>query len=696
WKFTQDLKIDWIDNLNWFGIKEVWESNQGLMYALDEAHQAILVFRDNSFIAETPISLVLEPTPEVTYEDHITIKGKIEKDGSIRVGGETVNIDENGFFQKSLLLEIGENVWNVEATHPAKKAVTKEIKIIRKEKIIIQMQVNSKTVMINSQKKIIEAPPFLNAKVNRVFAPIRVVVEAIDGTVEWVATEQKVIIQKEDMELILIIDTPYAFLNGNKIWIDAINENNPVHPVVPTIVGGRVFLPLRFIGENVGFMVEWEPNTQGIVLTYPDPKRPKMLRFMNNTVSESFSEVISFTLRDNGCFISPSPSGESIVMVPSVFNYTGVAKIDGSGKVLDSHAIKTTGNILPLSNGEYLMISLLRGGFKEQDSLAFTWLDQQGKSTKSKRLVLGCEGLRIEEIKNIRETDRLGFEMIMIANTPYEDDVFDGDQKIHLKFNASGDLIETLFEQYPRYSNVNIGKIGSLVLIGYEPIKTFTLFDRNGKSVWSKKIQISKAAGEDPFGGFKTEWLSDDSILLYYFHQKRLCLTRLKSNGEVLWNTTLSMKDNLQIYNLSKPILTSTGGIFLVLQVASSNQKSFSNRIVSLDQSGKVIRCLGLNHARNFYFDSLAGSEEDFWITGSTQHYAFGPSSAILFHYKAGDETSCFILEKDVMNSQALILIESNPEALNIDIQKVKVDASLNDHETTQVSVRFLTKEICH
>jgi len=172
-------------------------------------------------------------------------------------------------------------------------------------------------------------------------------------------------------------------------------------------------------------------------------------------------------------------------------------------------------------------------------------------------------------------------------------------------------------------------------------------------------------------------------------------MARLDGNGTVLWNTTLSMKDDSQIVNLSNPVLSSKGGIFFALQVKAIKQNSFSTRIVALDQSGKVISSLQLKYAQHFYLGSLVGTEEDFWITGSTQRYAFGSSSAILFHYQAGGNNPCFIPENDIHNNKELITIESNAKAENFEIQNIPLPATVDDSERIQQPVRFLTKDLC-
>jgi hypothetical protein len=41
--------------------------------------------------------------------------------------------------------------------------------------------------------------------------------------------------------------------------------------VPPVIVKDRVFVPIRFISENFGALVEWDNKMQIVKITYPKP-----------------------------------------------------------------------------------------------------------------------------------------------------------------------------------------------------------------------------------------------------------------------------------------------------------------------------------------------------------------------------------------------------------------------------------------
>lgn len=55
--------------------------------------------------------------------------------------------------------------------------------------------------------------------------------------------------------LVLLPESCYAFANGTKVTIDSENEE-----VVPKIVNGRTYLPIRFIAEKLGAEVEFSDN----------------------------------------------------------------------------------------------------------------------------------------------------------------------------------------------------------------------------------------------------------------------------------------------------------------------------------------------------------------------------------------------------------------------------------------------------
>lgn len=75
-------------------------------------------------------------------------------------------------------------------------------------------------------------------KNNRTMVPIRAISENLGASVEW--SNSEVILSKNDMKVILTLNSSIAEKNGEKIQLD----------VKPYIKNNRIFVPLRFIAET--------------------------------------------------------------------------------------------------------------------------------------------------------------------------------------------------------------------------------------------------------------------------------------------------------------------------------------------------------------------------------------------------------------------------------------------------------------
>ena len=127
-------------------------------------------------------------------------------------------------------------------------------------KKIIELTIGSRTMHVDGSPVILEAAPIiLNS---RTLLPIRAVVEAVGGTITWEASARKVTIVGRDKTVDLWIDRNMAELNGRSIEVDSNRK------VVPIIMSGRTFLPLRFVAEALALDVQWHPATKTITIAY--------------------------------------------------------------------------------------------------------------------------------------------------------------------------------------------------------------------------------------------------------------------------------------------------------------------------------------------------------------------------------------------------------------------------------------------
>ncbi len=63
--------------------------------------------------------------------------------------------------------------------------------------------------------------------------------------------------------VVLWIGKSSATVDGTVTPIDAANAK-----VVPEIINGRTMLPLRFVSESLGCLVDWVDATKTITITY--------------------------------------------------------------------------------------------------------------------------------------------------------------------------------------------------------------------------------------------------------------------------------------------------------------------------------------------------------------------------------------------------------------------------------------------
>lgn len=213
----------------------------------------------------TPPILEVEPV-QPTYAKTAIIKGKTEAGAKVVINSKEVPVKEDGTFALEVELKEGENKFEIIATDPNGNESKVTLTITKKKPTVIILVVGNKTVFVNGTPKEIEASPFIDKASGRTLIPIRIVVESIEGKIDWNATERKVTITKDNIVIELWIDNPVAKINGIPTPIDI-----QAPKLAPKIVAGRTFLPLRFVAENLGCEVGWDGKTQTITITYPKP-----------------------------------------------------------------------------------------------------------------------------------------------------------------------------------------------------------------------------------------------------------------------------------------------------------------------------------------------------------------------------------------------------------------------------------------
>lgn len=101
--------------------------------------------------------------------------------------------------------------------------------------------------------------------------PMRSIFEALGANVTWEQSTKSVYAEKGTRNMVITVDNKEAVVNRESYTLDAPARN----------LNGRVLVPLRFIGEQLGLNVNWDGNTKTVYLTtnaYKDfPKYPGVM-----------------------------------------------------------------------------------------------------------------------------------------------------------------------------------------------------------------------------------------------------------------------------------------------------------------------------------------------------------------------------------------------------------------------------------
>lgn len=124
--------------------------------------------------------------------------------------------------------------------------------------IVIQLTIGSSTMYVNGAAKEVDSgratKPII--KNERTLLPIKAIIESLGGEVGWNASKKEVTISYNGKTIKVKINSYTAEVDGSQMNMD----------VAPIVVGGRTMLPIRFIAENLGLIVDWDNAAQMVTI----------------------------------------------------------------------------------------------------------------------------------------------------------------------------------------------------------------------------------------------------------------------------------------------------------------------------------------------------------------------------------------------------------------------------------------------
>lgn len=184
----------------------------------------------------------------------------------------------------------------------------------------IELYIDSNQVTINNKDMVVEVAPFIQQ--GRTFVPLRFLGEALGAKVKWSESEKQATLVLNDTEVLLGMGSEIVYVNGVSTRID----------VEPVIREGRMYIPVRFVGESFGATMEYDAVERRIRLYWVDQSR-----WIRTPLSDDFSLLhpSDWLLSDNGVITLTTPNA-GIVRIYSRNNNPDAAYNEYAKYYLDS------------------------------------------------------------------------------------------------------------------------------------------------------------------------------------------------------------------------------------------------------------------------------------------------------------------------------------------------------------------------
>ncbi|WP_149093521.1 family 10 glycosylhydrolase [Paenibacillus terrae] len=112
-------------------------------------------------------------------------------------------------------------------------------------------------IILDGQTLQSDASPYIVQGANVTMVPLRVISEGLGAQVNWSASSGTVTITAQDKNISMENGGQSATVNGKSVRLDASAR----------MTSGRVMVPLRFVGEELGLKVDWQATERVITLS---------------------------------------------------------------------------------------------------------------------------------------------------------------------------------------------------------------------------------------------------------------------------------------------------------------------------------------------------------------------------------------------------------------------------------------------
>lgn len=131
-----------------------------------------------------------------------------------------------------------------------------DVKMVKKlAKLLVKNGKVGLKAFVNGKQPVFDVQPF--TKEGRTLVPFRAIAASLKADVSYDAATQTVTVVRGDVTVELTLGSDTAYVNGEAVKLDVAAES----------VQGRTVIPLRFLSEAFGAAVEFDAETQSVIIT---------------------------------------------------------------------------------------------------------------------------------------------------------------------------------------------------------------------------------------------------------------------------------------------------------------------------------------------------------------------------------------------------------------------------------------------
>lgn len=154
--------------------------------------------------------------------------------GSVNNGTVFIN-DTNGMANGKIIAQIG--------------SLKAEVFLGNNEYNLLDLYLDDPTYWLNGEMNTLDQPPVVIE--GRTLVPIRLVTEALGGTVHWTNNDDPIKISYKEHQIELLLNHSDAVVDGEEVSLD----------IPAQIVKNRTLVPIRFVSEQLGMDVVYDEAT---------------------------------------------------------------------------------------------------------------------------------------------------------------------------------------------------------------------------------------------------------------------------------------------------------------------------------------------------------------------------------------------------------------------------------------------------